>query len=99
MKLKLEFEVFVQYLIVEIGLTEKNTSLITVLPQALKIMTKKASNFWKSESENWFAQIFRKDLTDRKLERITAAKKMFLVSRSLVFSPKVQTANLYSLPN
>ena len=43
---------FVQYLIVQVGLTERRTSLITVFPQLLKIVAKKAWPFQKWEGKS-----------------------------------------------
>ena len=43
---------FVQYLTVQIVLTEKTTSLITVFPQLLKTMANKAWHFRKWEGKS-----------------------------------------------
>ena len=74
-----------QYLTVQIVLTDRKTSLIIIFPKMLKIMAKKA---WKMRREKWLTQIFRKYITERKLER-TRIKIMLSTSPSSVFSPKV----------
>ena len=71
---------FWQYLIVQIVLTEKKTSLIPSIVKGLKLS--------KVKREKWLAQIFRKDLTERKLER-TRMKIMISASPSSVLSHKV----------
>ena len=73
-----------QYLTVQIVLTERKASLITVFPQLLKKLAKNASNFRKWETEKWLAQIFRKDLTERKLKK-TRIKITLFASPSSVF--------------
>ena len=51
---------------------------------------KQVLKFSKVRREEWLAQIFRKYLTDRKLERKTTRIKIILsASTSLVFSHKV----------
>ena len=45
-------QVFMQYLTVQIVLTQRKTSLIAVFPQLLKIMAKKALNFQKGEGKS-----------------------------------------------
>ena len=53
---------------VQIVLTERKTSLITVFPQ-FKKNGKEGLKLSKVRREKWLAQIFRKDLTERKLEK------------------------------
>ena len=60
---------FWQNLTVQILLTEGKTSLIIVFPQLLKNNSKEGLKLSKVRREKWLAQIFRKDLTERKLER------------------------------
>ena len=50
-------------------LAERKTSLITAFPQLLKIVSKKGLTLSKVRKEKSLAQIFRKDLTKRKLEK------------------------------
>ena len=80
-----------QYLTVQTVLKKRKKSLITVFPQLLKIMAKKAWNFRKWESKKkGLAKTFRKDLTEPKLERARTRMKITLsASPSLVFSLKV----------
>ena len=90
---------FWQYLTVQILLTERKTSLITAFLQLLKIWQKRLETFESDKGKvekirkekgerKGLAQIFRKDLTERKLER-TRIKIMLSASLSLVFSHKV----------
>ena len=60
---------FWQNLTVQILLTEGKTSLIIVFPQLLKNNSKEGLKISKVRREKWLAQIFRKDFTERKLER------------------------------
>ena len=84
-------------------LTERKTSLITNFPQLLKIVAKKTSNFRNWEGKKWLAQIYRKNLTDRKLEKTrTRINKIILcISTSSVFTQSFQyqywKANAYSI--
>ena len=58
-----KFQFFVQYLTVQIVLTERKTSLFTVFLQLLKIMTKKAWNLklppvvWIRQTQNNFSRM------------------------------------------
>ena len=57
-------------------------------PSIVKNNGKEGLKLAKVRLEKWLAQIFRKDLTERKLER-TRVKIMLSVSPSPVFSHKV----------
>ena len=84
-----KWQVFVQYLTVHIGLTGRKTSLITVFPPIVKNNFKEGWKLSKVKRKNQLTQIFRKDLTERKLERRTRIKIMISASPSLVSSHKV----------
>ena len=58
-------------------------------PSIVKNNGKEGLKLSKVRRGKWFAQIFRKDLTERKLER-ARIKIMFSASPSLVFSHKVR---------
>ena len=76
---------FWQYLTVQIVLTERKTSPI---PSIAKYTGKEGLKLSKVRRKKWLVQIFRKDLTDRKLER-TRMKMMLSVPHLSVFSHKV----------
>ena len=80
-----------QYLTVEIVLKKRKKSLITVFPQLLKNNGKEGLKLSKvRKQKKWLAKIFRKDLTEAKLETARTKMKITLsVSPSLVFSLKV----------
>ena len=77
-------ESFWQYLTVQTVLTERKTSL----PSIVKNNGKQGLKLSKVRMENWLAQISRKRLTERKPER-TRMKTILSVSPSSVFSHKV----------
>ena len=80
------------------GDREKNNSNYH-FPSTVKNNGKESLKLLKVRRENWLAQIFRKDLTGRKLER-TKMKRMLSVSLLLVFSHKVHNSrfeNMYSI--
>ena len=87
-----------QYLTVQIELTERNTNLIVVFLQLIKNNGKKGLKLSKvRREEKWLAQIFRKDLTDTKLERTrTRIKTMLSASPSSGFSHKVKQKRILS---
>ena len=87
MKKKQEFENGKFLAAVQIVLTERSTSLITIFPQ--KNNGKEGLKLSKMRKKNLLAQIFRKDLTERKLER-TRMKIMLSTYPSSAFSYKVQ---------
>ena len=66
---------------------EKNKSNYR-FPSIVKNNGKEGLKLSKVRREKWLAQIFRKDLTERKLER-TRMKIMLSASPSLFFSHKV----------
>ena len=66
---------------------EKNKSNYR-FPSIVKNNGKEGSELSKVRREKWLAQIFRKDLTERKPER-TRMKIMLFASPSLFFSRKV----------
>ena len=96
---------FGQYLTVQIVLTERKTSIIAIFPQLLKKNGKEDLKLLQVRREKWLNQIFRKDLTERKLknERIIMKiiwnnknerirmKIMLSASPSSVFSHKVHS--------
>ena len=59
---------FGQYLTVQIVLTERKTSIIAIFPQLLKKNGKEDLKLLQVRREKWLNQIFRKDLTERKLK-------------------------------
>ena len=77
-----------QYLTVQIVLTERKISLINRFPSIVKNNGKEGLKLSKMRREKWLTQIFRKDLTERKLER-TRMKIIISASSSLVFSHKL----------
>ena len=80
-----------QYLTVQIVLTERKASLITVFPQIVKNTGKTGLKLAKvRREEKCLAQIFRKDLTETKLERTrTRIRMMLSASPSSLFLHKV----------
>ena len=80
-----------QYLTVEIVLKKRKKSLITVFPQLLKNNGKEGLKLSKvRKQKKWLAKIFRKDLTEAKLETARTKMKITLsASPSLIFSLKV----------
>ena len=80
-----------QYLTVQIELIERERAKSTYLfPSIVKNNGKEGLKLLKVRREKWLAQLLRKDLTERKLERIrTRIKIMLSASLSSVFSHKV----------
>ena len=84
-----------QYLTLQIVLAERKTGLIAVFPQLLQIMSKKGLVLSKLRREKSLAQIFKKYLTERKLE-IIRIKIMLSASPSLFFNTKFTISDLKS---
>ena len=92
---------FWQYLTVQIRLTERKTKCNYHFSSIVKNDRKDGLKPSKVRRGKWLAQIFRKDLTERKLER-TWMKIMLSASLSLVFFTQssqyqIFKANTYSM--
>ena len=94
---------FWQYVTVQIVLTESADKSNYRFPSIVKNNGKEGLKLSKVRREKWLAQIFRKDLTERKLER-TRWKIMLSASPSSVFFTQssqyqIWKANVYILSN
>ena len=73
---------------------EKDGLITSLNPSIVKNNGKEGLKLSKVRRVKWLAQIFRKDLTERNLEKTKMKKKMLSTSPSSAFSHKVQSIRL-----